>query len=103
MVMSKENKEIFFVEVREPSNVRKSILESLKDIVESLKKFERFKELREQKMSNVDKLRADLKEINKLVSGLKEILPETKIREMKLKPAVKQKVRQAKSKNFPKK
>ena len=40
IVEKKEEKDVFYVEVREPNEVRRNILESLKDIVESLKRFE---------------------------------------------------------------
>jgi len=43
--MEKENEDIFFVEVGNPEEVKRNILESLKEIVESLQRFEKFKGL----------------------------------------------------------
>ena len=53
MVISLKDKgqsnELFFVEVKEPTEVRRNILEVLKEIVEVLKRFENFKHLRQEK------------------------------------------------------
>jgi len=78
--MEKENGDIFFVEVHEPSDVKRIILESLKDIVESLQRFEKFKDTRKDKIDNINKLQKIVKEINKLIPRLKNSLPEAKIR-----------------------
>ena len=78
--MEKENKDIFFVEVGNPEDVKRNILESLKEIVGSLQRFEKFKETRKDKIDNINKLRKTIKEINKLVPSLKQYFPEAKIR-----------------------
>ncbi len=78
--MEKESKDIFFVEVREPEGVKRNILESLKEIVESLQRFEKFKETRKDKIEHTNKLRKIVKDTNKLVLDLKKSFPETKIR-----------------------
>ena len=81
--MEMENKDIFFVEVDNPGDVKRNILESLKEIVENLQRFEKFKETRKDKVDNVNKLRNIIKEINKLVPRLKQSFPEAKIRAIK--------------------
>jgi len=82
--MEKESKDIFFVEVREPEEVRRNILESLKDIVEALQRFEKFKETRKDKIEHINKLGKILKETNKLIPILKNSFPEAKIRAAKI-------------------
>ena len=82
--MEEENKDIFFVEVEGPEEFRRNILESLKDIIESLQRFEKFKETRKDKINHINKLREIVKGTNELVSDLKMSLPETKIRAMKV-------------------
>lgn len=77
--MGKED-EAFFVKIKEPSDVKKNLLESLKDIVENLQRFEKFKNTRDEKLRNISKLREDVKELVKLNSQLKAALPETKLR-----------------------
>ncbi len=97
--MEKESKDIFFVEVREPDEVRRNILESLKEIVESLQRFEKFKEIRKEKSGNVDKLKKDVKEINKIILNLKSALPESKLRAMEVsKPVAEKKGKKKKHK-----
>jgi len=75
-----EKEDIFFVEISNPEDVKRNILESLKDIVESLQRFEKFKETRKDKIDKINKLRKTVKEINKLVPSLKQAFPEAKIR-----------------------
>ena len=99
IIEKKEEKEVFYVEVREPNEVRRNILESLKDIVESLKRFEKFKEVGKEKIQNVNKLRGDIKELNKLVGNLKNALPESKLREIKLKSVLSKGKKSKKIKN----
>ena len=76
----KGQEEIFFARVKEPSEIKRSLLESLKDIVENLHRFEKFKSIRQEKVRSIDKLRADIKELIKLNSSLKVAFPETKLR-----------------------
>ncbi len=78
--MKKENKDIFFVELQEPDEVRRNILESLKDIVETLQKFEKFKELRKKKIDGMNKLGGIIREANRLVANLKNSLPKTELK-----------------------
>ena len=88
--MEKESEDILFVEIREPSEVRRNILESLKNIVETLQRFEKFKHLRKEKIHSINKLSNDLKRINKMFSDLKNAIPETKLREIKAKSILKE-------------
>ncbi|MFH0868210.1 MAG: hypothetical protein V1831_02770 [Candidatus Woesearchaeota archaeon] len=78
--MKNESENNLFVEVRGPEEVRRDILESLKEIVENLQRFEKFKEIRKKKIAHINKLEKIVKEINKIVPNLKTSLPETKIR-----------------------
>ena len=82
--MEKEEKDIFFVEVKEPDEVRRNVLESLKEVVESLQRFEKFKEMRADKITNINKLGNIVRDINRMVSNLKNSLPQAKIRAMKI-------------------
>ena len=82
--MEEEDKDIFFVEVQEPDEVRRNILESSKEIVESLERFEKFKGTRKEKMDNINKLGKIVKDINKLAIDLKNSLPESLIKAMKV-------------------
>lgn len=82
--MEKDTEDMFFVEVRESNEVRRYILESLKNIVEGLQRFEKFKAIRKERTENINKLRNVARELNKLTSDLKKSLPETKLRIIKI-------------------
>ncbi len=80
--MAKPIKEddIFFVGIRDPVEVRRNLLESTRDVVQTLQRFERFKQVRDEKQQEVAGLREQVKEINRLVNKLKSSLPKTKLR-----------------------
>lgn len=78
--MKEQNSEIFFVEVKNPTEIRKCILETLKDILEVLHRFESFKRVRSKKLENLHKLRALLKDANKMLGNLKLNLPQTNLK-----------------------
>ena len=81
--MKKESENIFFVGIKEPEEARRDILESLKDIVENLQRFEKFKETRKDKIEHISKLGKIIKDINKHFSSLKSSFPEAKLRAIK--------------------
>ena len=81
--MEKKDKDVFFVEVHDSPEVRRNLLESLKEIVENMQRFEKFKETRRDKIEHINKLSKIIKEINKLMPRLKNSLPEVKLRASK--------------------
>ena len=85
--MKEQSSELFFVQVKEPGEVRKNILETLREIVEVLKRFEKFKHIRHGKLENINKLRGQLKEANKMLGNLKSKLPQTSLRATVVKEA----------------
>jgi len=81
MVKVKEQeKELFFVQLKEPNEVRRNILETLKEIVEVLHKFEKFKHIRHEKIEKISRLRVLLKQANKMLGDLRLKLPQTNLR-----------------------
>jgi len=81
--MVKEKEDAYFVGLEEPNELRRTILESTRDIVDVLKKFEEFKSVRDEKTKEIEKLRSDMRGISRLIVKLKAELPKTKLR-MKL-------------------
>ncbi|MBS3126253.1 hypothetical protein J4453_02310 [Candidatus Woesearchaeota archaeon] len=71
---------VFFVGLKYPVELRRTILEMLKDVVDDLHKFEKFKESREAKVRETENLKTAMKEIDKLMAKLKNALPKTNIR-----------------------
>ena len=68
------------MQVKAPNEIRRNILEILRDIVEVLKKFEKFKLIKHQKLEKITHLRLLLKQANKMMSDLKLKLPQTSLR-----------------------
>lgn len=79
---TKEHGELLFVEIRQPDEVRKDILESLKEILELLQRFETFKRTRHEKMEKIQRLRGLMRDTNKLMGALRLKLPQTSLRGM---------------------
>lgn len=88
MVKTKEKSNgMYFVQVKDPNNVRKHILETLRQIFEMLKRLERMRHLRREKLENVNKLRSLFKNTNKLLGTLKVKLPQTNLKATVIKEA----------------
>ena len=78
--LKEKGNELFFVRVKEPNEVRRNILETLKEIVETLQRFEKFKGIRQEKLGKINKLRGLLKDANKMFGNLKAKMPQTNLR-----------------------
>lgn len=78
--MTEEKGGTYFVGLEEPDELRRCLLESARDVVDILKRFERFKSVRGQKVKEIEKLKSDMREISKLVAKFRAELPKTKIR-----------------------
>jgi hypothetical protein len=73
-------KELFFVGISEPVEVRKELLGCSKDVITTLKRFERFKQLRSEKSETVAQLKKQFDELYAMSNKLKQLLPKTKLR-----------------------
>ena len=78
--MKEQSNELFFVQVKKPNEVRKDILETLRNIVETLQKFEKFKHIRHEKLEKIRHLGVLLKQANKILGNLRLKLPQTNLR-----------------------
>ena len=81
---------MFFVQVKDPNEVRRNILETLRDIVEVLKSFEKFKHTRHQKLEKINHLRVLVKQTNKMLGDLRTKMPQTNLRAVAVKETPKQ-------------
>ena len=91
----KEEEQVFYVGIKDPIEIRRSILESSKEMLQYLQRAERFKEVRKEKAEMTKELKENMKEIQKLVRKLKSSLPSTGLRAKapkKTKPEKKEKV-----------
>jgi DNA mismatch repair ATPase MutS len=94
--LEKENKDILFVKVNDSSDVRRDILESIREILGILQRFEKFKESRKEKIHYMSKLGKIVRDINRAISNLKKSLPEPKIAAVKVSKSSTTKIRTAK-------
>jgi len=72
--------ETYYVNVREPSESRRNLLETSREIVLALQKYENFKLSRVKKHNLVDLLRKNFREINDLILRLRKEMPQVKAR-----------------------
>ena len=77
-----EDNNIFFVELKEPDEIKRSFLECLKSIVENLERFEKFKISRKKKIIKINKLKSIAKEIGMSASNLKKNFPESNLNKL---------------------
>lgn len=72
--------EEYFVQVNEATDVRRNILHTSKQLIALLKRFEKLKRIRIQKIEQITKLRLLNKELKLLTTKLKKEFPEAKVR-----------------------
>ncbi len=77
-----EDEQVFFVPVQGPTVLRKNILGGVKKILVLLKRYEKFRFIREEKVKRMHELRVILKELDFLNKKLERTLPKTHLREI---------------------
>jgi hypothetical protein len=70
----------YFVQIKDPLDIRKGILSSSRQIIQILQRYERIKALRVKKLEKISHLRSKNKEINLLVVKLKKAFPAAEMR-----------------------
>jgi uncharacterized protein YfkK (UPF0435 family) len=81
MAEKPEKKEIFYVGLKDPTEVRRNLLEASRDIVVFLKTYENFKRVRVQKIQEIEKLKLSIQEVTRILNKLRRELPKTRLRE----------------------
>jgi len=79
-MQSKDKQDVFYVGIKDPIEIRRSLLESSKEIVQLMQDFERFKDMREQKYELKEQLRKDIIAIEAMMKRLRKFIPKTKLR-----------------------
>ncbi len=74
-----KDSEVFFVGLDDDQLVKKNLLESMREILVTLQRYESFKKVRSQKVKEISELKKIMKEINELIVKLKTSLPKANI------------------------
>ena len=72
--------ELFFVGIRDPIEIRKELLTSSKNLIDSLRKFEQYKDIKEEKSQHIMELKRVFDEILVLNKKLRNHLPRTPLK-----------------------
>ncbi len=75
-----KQEEIFYVGLKQPVELRRNVLESSKDAIQLMQRYEKLRELRKSKEDGMLKLKDDIDNIRKAVRKLKSVLPKAGIR-----------------------
>jgi len=78
--MAKKEESLFYVNLEEPVEIRRNILESSKEIVQLLQRYEKIRNIRVKKSSKITDLKKQTKEIAIMVAKLKQYLPKSGLR-----------------------
>ncbi len=69
----------YFVRIDDPSDLRRQVLENSKLVIESLKRFERIKDIRAERFNEVVRLKQIFSELQELAARLRSSLPQPKM------------------------
>jgi len=72
--------ENYFVGIYDPVDVRRNLLESSKEAVESLQSFTKLEDIRKKKIRHVREMKIIMEELDLLVGKLREKLPKSHLR-----------------------
>lgn len=86
-----EEKE-FFVGIYDPTDVRRSVLESSKEIIDSIQSNKKLKQIREDKLLLYGEMQNIMHDLDLLISKLNNKLPETHLRKTVIKNDVHPKI-----------
>ncbi|MBU0469904.1 MAG: hypothetical protein KKA62_05735 [Nanoarchaeota archaeon] len=71
----------FMVQLSDPKNLRKDILESLREVIIFMQGYETFLRIQEEKVSAITKLRSEIKDLNDLINvKLRRYVPKGKLK-----------------------
>ena len=74
-----KSKEVFYVNINNSHDLRRTILETSKAVIENLHSFEKFKSIRAERIKAMEQLIIQFREINDISSQMKIDMPKIKI------------------------
>lgn len=72
----------FYVGISNPMGVRRDVLETSKEIIQILKRYETFSHIKENKRAEMARFRTIINDITQLMTGLKSSLPPLKLEDL---------------------
>jgi uncharacterized coiled-coil DUF342 family protein len=78
--MAEIENDVFYAHLDQPVEIRKHILESSRQIVQLLQRYESVRDIRVQKSAQVVKLRKNFRELTVLINKLKQEMPKVNAR-----------------------
>jgi len=75
MAKAKIEDDIFYIHINEPVEIRRTILENSRQVVQLLQRYETLRQLRVQKSETTSNLKKNFKELVVLVNKLKQEMP----------------------------
>ncbi len=80
--MKMGNAKDFYVGILNPKEVRRNVLEASKEFVQALQRYEKVKEIRENKQKAILELKSELAEVSNAIAALRTALPDYKMSEL---------------------
>lgn len=71
----KKSQDVLYVGVREPAEIRRNLLESAREFIHFLQRYEKLKGIREEKFQTILQLDTEVKELKLLVNKLRKSFP----------------------------
>ena len=79
-IVKKDKEPEYMVQVHEPTNLRKNILESLREIIIFMQSYEKFRQIQEEKVNTFNDLKESIKQLTTLLDHkLKHHFPKGKL------------------------
>jgi hypothetical protein len=79
-IANKDKEPEYMVQVHEPTNLRKNILESLREIIIFMQSYEKFRQIQEEKVNTFNDLKESIKQLTSLLDRkLKHHFPKGKL------------------------
>jgi len=75
-----EAPEVFHVGIKNPDDFRRAVLESSKQVIYSMQRFEKLSAIRSEKIKKTIEIKNNVAELTQLIKVLKKELPKTKLR-----------------------
>jgi uncharacterized protein (DUF885 family) len=73
------SEETYYIGISEPLEIRRTILETSKSIIQAMHRYEKYKSYRDEKFQLIKTLNKEMNELNTMISALKSALPKSTI------------------------